>query len=201
MTCRSFGDVDRLDRDVLADHAVQHLLDLRDDGVQVHDCGLRDLLAAERQELTGQRTGALSGFLDLFEVGQDVGLVPRALGDERGVAEDGREQVVEVVRHAAGQLADCFHLLRLPELILARAQCLFGRLALGNLGGDAEQVTLGGVGHHQGHTTRLEPALMPGAGVGDQFGQDRHRRAGANHLMLHRARVHDLFDARVEIGL
>ncbi len=25
LTCRSFGDVDRLDRDVLADHAVQHL--------------------------------------------------------------------------------------------------------------------------------------------------------------------------------
>ena len=34
------------------------------------------------------------------------------------VAEDGGEEVVEVVRHAAGEAADGLHLLRLPHLLL-----------------------------------------------------------------------------------
>ena len=34
------------------------------------------------------------------------------------MAEHDREEVVEVVRDAAGQLADRFHLLRLPVLLL-----------------------------------------------------------------------------------
>src|SRR5581483_3917664 len=38
--------------------------------------------------------------------------------DHLGVAEDHREQVVEVMRDAAGQAADSLHLLRLPQLLL-----------------------------------------------------------------------------------
>src|SRR6185437_13842874 len=37
---------------------------------------------------------------------------------QRGVALDHREHVVEVMRHAAGELADRVHLLRLPQLRL-----------------------------------------------------------------------------------
>ena len=48
---------------------------------------------------------------------------------ERHLAEsdDGGQQVVEVVRDAAGQLSDSFHLLRLPELLLEPLQ--FGDVA------------------------------------------------------------------------
>ena len=37
-----------------------------------------------------------------------------------GRAENGRQHVVEVVRHAAGEAADGVHLLRLPQLIFER---------------------------------------------------------------------------------
>ena len=42
----------------------------------------------------------------------------RVVQDELAVAGDDGEQVVEVVRDAAGQHADGFHFLRLPELLL-----------------------------------------------------------------------------------
>jgi hypothetical protein len=37
-----------------------------------------------------------------------------------GIAVDRGEEVVEVVGHAAGELPDRFHLLRLPQLLLER---------------------------------------------------------------------------------
>ena len=47
-------------------------------------------------------------------------IVGRELLEQQvGVAEDRGEQVVEVVRDAAGEPADRFHLLRLPELLFA----------------------------------------------------------------------------------
>ena len=49
-----------------------------------------------------------------------VGIVRGQLVEQQlGVAVDDREQVVEVVRDAAGQPADRFHLLRLAQLLLA----------------------------------------------------------------------------------
>jgi len=40
----------------------------------------------------------------------------RTIRDQLGVANDGSEQVIEIVRHAAGELTDRFHLLRVPQL-------------------------------------------------------------------------------------
>ena len=45
------------------------------------------------------------------------------------VADDGGEEVVEIVRHAAGEVADRFHLLRLPQLS-SLFQRFFGGAAL-----------------------------------------------------------------------
>ncbi len=50
------------------------------------------------------------------------------------------EQVVEVVRDAARELADRIHLLGLPQLILARAQGLVGALELGQVDGEAAEL-------------------------------------------------------------
>ena len=47
-----------------------------------------------------------------------------------GVAEDGGEHVVEVVRDAAGEPPDRFHLLRLAQLRFAEAQRLLGAAPL-----------------------------------------------------------------------
>ena len=64
--------------DVLADEAPEHLLDPRGDLVQVERHGLQHLLAAEGQQLAGQRRRALAGLLDLQEiVPQRVALAQR----------------------------------------------------------------------------------------------------------------------------
>jgi len=57
----------------------------------------------EGKELLGQRLGGEAGLLAVFQAGE----VPVLLG-HRDAAEDGGEQVVEIVRDAAGQLAEEF---------------------------------------------------------------------------------------------
>ena len=52
---------------------------------------------------------------------------------ELGPAGDDRQEVVEVVRDAAGELADGLHLLDLAQLRLALPQSLLRALALGNI--------------------------------------------------------------------
>jgi len=71
---------------------------------------------------------------------RSLGRVIEALGDLRVLvafktpardierAHDDRQHIVEVVRDAAGQLTDRFHLLHLPQLSLCR--CVFANLGL-----------------------------------------------------------------------
>ena len=70
------------------------------------------------------------GRLDLLNVCRDLRVVLHVLQHQFAVADDDREKVVEVVRDAAGQPSDGFHLLRLPEL-------LFELLPLGDVPRDA----------------------------------------------------------------
>ena len=55
------------------------------------------------------------------------------------IADDDRQKIVEVVRHAAGELADRVHLLRLIELLARRLQALLGFAPLGDVAGDLGQ--------------------------------------------------------------
>ena len=108
------------DLDVLADQPPQHRQQRGGHLAEVERDRVEDLLAGEGQELARELGGALGGALDL---GQLVGARPGAdppAGD-LAVAADHGQQVVEVVRHAAGELADGLHLLRLPELVLQHA--------------------------------------------------------------------------------
>ena len=89
--------------------------------VEIEHLRLQDLLAAEGQQLLGQRRGAFAGPPHLLDVGARGMPGLEFLEHEVAVAEDGREQVVEVVGDAAGQASDGFHLARLLELILERA--------------------------------------------------------------------------------
>src|SRR5207248_234170 len=112
--------------DVLAEGAAEELLDVADDVVEADDAGLDDLPPAEGEQLVGQGRGAFGGAADLLDVAADLrpaaGLLTggRIAGgdadlllDEGGVVEDDGEQVVEVVRHAAGELTEAFQPLRL----------------------------------------------------------------------------------------
>src|SRR2546427_395102 len=82
-------------------------------GVEVDDLRLQHLLAAEREQLARELAGALRGFADLSDVipGRRAGR--EVLEQQLAITEDYGEQVIEVMRHAAGQPPDRLHLLRL----------------------------------------------------------------------------------------
>ena len=78
--------------------------------------GLQVLLPREGEQALGQR-GAPLGPLDraVDQARRPAAASRQALAQQLEVAEHGRQQVVEVVRDAAGELADRLHLLRLAE--------------------------------------------------------------------------------------
>ena len=105
--------------DVLADQSPQHVVHLRDDGVEVEDPRLEHLLPAEGEELAGEGGGALRRLEDLAPPSAAArSSRDQAPQDDVAVADDDAEDVVEVVGDAAGQPADRLHLLRLAELLL-----------------------------------------------------------------------------------
>ncbi len=117
---RAIGvDVD-LDADALVDGAVQHAGQRVDVGGQVDRGGLQQLPAREREQLAGQ-FGAAAG---RSRCGRDelarmhVTADGRQVLQDLQVALDHREQVVEVVGDAAGELADALQPLRMPQRLL-----------------------------------------------------------------------------------
>ena len=87
---------------------------------------LQGLFAREGEQLAHQCRGAqcvLMDFVDLLERG-----IARLMAHQEkfGIADDDGEQIVEIVRHAARQLAHRLHLLRLGEFDLQRL--LFGNV-------------------------------------------------------------------------
>ena len=105
------------DLDVAADQPAEHRHERARDLVEVEQHRLQHLPACERQQLPGQRRGALGRALDLLELVRPRPRADPVAGDLR-VAADDRQQVVEVVRDPARELADRLHLLRLAELVL-----------------------------------------------------------------------------------
>ena len=107
--------------DPLAHQAAQHPVELRHDDVQVEHLRLQHLPPAEGQQLLRERGRPLAGALD-FKHLLDGGLVAgQRIVKQAAVADDGREQVVEVVSDAAGEPADGLHFLRLAKMLLALA--------------------------------------------------------------------------------
>ena len=107
----------RQELDVLADQAAEHHVHVGNDGIQVEHARLQHLPAAEGEQLPRQRGGPRGGLLDLLGVAAQprVGV---AADQKLAVAGDRGQQVVEVVRDAAGEAADRLHLLRLAQLYL-----------------------------------------------------------------------------------
>jgi len=86
----------------LRDQAAQHLVHLGNDGVEVEHLRLQRLFAAERKQLPGQRGGAVSGLRDFQRVITDAFVAVGTTQDQFAVAENGGEDIVEVVRNPAG---------------------------------------------------------------------------------------------------
>ena len=106
---------------------MQHVLHPGDDGVEVEHLGLHHFPAGEGEQLAGQAGRLLTGPADLREVVTGGSAAPgpvrfarrgEFLAGEGRVVEDHREEVVEVVRDPAGQLAQALQALGLGQPFL-----------------------------------------------------------------------------------
>src|SRR5207245_9711894 len=76
------------------------------------------LLAAEREQLPGQRAARDCGLADLCDSRPVRDLGWQVFEQQVAVTQDHREQVIEVVRYAASQASHGLHLLGLEQLSL-----------------------------------------------------------------------------------
>src|SRR6185437_9362193 len=101
--------------DVLLDKASQHLVEGADRLVDIQDHRFDHLLPAQHQELASKRGRAVAGLLDLFQAPAiGIGQI-ETLEQQIAIAVDHRQQVIEVVSHAAGEKTDRFHPLGLLQ--------------------------------------------------------------------------------------
>ena len=122
--------------------------------IQVQHSRREHLAAAEGQQLAGQARGAIGGALDLDEVLPGQGRKPRLFLQQRDVSDDAREQVVEVVRDAAGELTDGLR-------ALGAAQALLELAALGHVGGDPHDSDKYAVPAEPRRPDVEQPAVLP----------------------------------------
>jgi hypothetical protein len=83
----------------------------------------------EGQELAGECGAAIRGLPDFVDIPADWHRLVEVLGHQIGVADDGGQQVVEIVGDATGEPADRFHLLRMLQLfvpVVQQTRCLPG---------------------------------------------------------------------------
>ena len=95
-----------------AERALQQLGHPVDQRGDVHGLRLELLAAREGEQAGGERGAALGAVDGAVEQSAELRIVGQTLAQQVEVAEDRGQQVVEVVREPAGQLADAFHLLR-----------------------------------------------------------------------------------------
>ena len=108
------------DPDVFPDQPPEHRAHTREDGVQVEQCRIDNLLPAEGEQLAGERRRAQARLLNFFNICLSRVVWIEVLQEELAEPEHDGQQIVEVMRHAAGQPSDGFHLLRLLKLRLQR---------------------------------------------------------------------------------
>ena len=118
---------------ILADQAAQHLLHVRQDGVEVEHRRAQHLLAAKREQLPREIGGPFASLVDLRQRLADR-IIGRMAGEEHfAITDDDGEQVVEIMSDASRKLADGFHFLGLTVLF-------FQRFAFGDVRPGAEQL-------------------------------------------------------------
>ena len=108
----------RLDRDRVAQRAVEQVGHAGDQLAGVDRLGLQRLRAREGEQAPGQRRGAVGAFRRIVDVARArvAGSLSQTALGEFQPAENDRQHIVEIMRDAAGQLADRFHLLHLAQL-------------------------------------------------------------------------------------
>jgi len=116
---------------------VQHLGEVREHRVKIDDLALHHLLAAEHEQLTRKTRTTFRSRGNLRQRFSHARLAIVLTEQPVGVALDDGEDVIEIMRHARGQLPDRFKLLRVPQLRFeVRALCDIAAVAMHHLAGD-----------------------------------------------------------------
>ena len=105
-----------LDFDVARERAPQQLVHAVDHPVQVDDLGLEHLLTCEPEQAPRQRRTAHCRAQGRLGLAQKARAFAQRAREQLHVADDDGQQIVEIVRDAAREAADRFHLLALPQL-------------------------------------------------------------------------------------
>ena len=148
-------------RDARIDGTAKDARDLLDGRVQIDDFQAQHGAAGEPEKLARQLGGPLSCFFGGLDHLAVRAISRQAARQKADVSQDGGEEVVEIVRDPAGQLTDCFHLLRLAELV-------FQPLAFRDVAGDADQAERPSVRAEERRLERLHQD-GPAVGIGDPF--------------------------------
>src|ERR1700737_2810651 len=119
------------------------------------------LAARESEQLTGQALSAMGGRVDGIDPLQILG-VAEPPTEKLGITPDDHQQIVEVVRNAACQLAKRFHLLGLGELLLRPAERSLRLAPFGNVSRDMHEASQGAhlIADRLDHHARPESALV-----------------------------------------
>ena len=218
-----------LDLDRLADCAAHHVVHAGDEPAHIDDLGLERLTAPEGEQLLGELRPARHARHGVRHAALGALVADDVPGEQLQVSGHDLEQVVEVVRDAAGELADRLEFLSLGEFRLGApalvdlgddprleafvqmTQLLLGALAMRDLAGErvgmlAERLFGGALVRDVG--VDADPFLDLALRVEDRQGADREGAPGAvmaTHAMLvdiHGFRRHrgvPCLDARVAI--
>jgi hypothetical protein len=135
----------------LAERGCQECGKVAKQPIDIQQFRFERLAARKCQQVAGQNCGAVGADQRHVDgAAQSLsGAVLPVIDNPFGVieiADDDRQKIIEVVRHAAGELADRVHLLRLIELLARRLQTLLCFAPLGGVAGDlgqAEQFAVG----------------------------------------------------------
>ena len=146
-------------------------------------------MAAEGEELPGDRRGAIGGADDLPHIVPGLPGEIRCAQQEVAEAQDDLHHVVDLVRHTAGKGADHFHPLRLLQPLLELPRRLLGSDALGDVPDDEVRGRAAPIHEGDGPDFHREVgAVQPMQGL--QNGRRRLRRAARlGQLGLHSLQV------------
>ncbi|GJE45825.1 hypothetical protein AEGHOMDF_5025 [Methylobacterium soli] len=191
------GGGHHLDLDRGPDGAADQLRHAGDEPVHVRGLRVERLAAREGEQAVRQGGRPLRGALGGVDVAVELGQAPlRHAGlQEFEASRDAGEQVVEVVRDAARELAHRLHLLGLAQLLL-------GPVLVGEVAADDVEQRRVGLGHGRPHDGPI--LAVPGADAVDEARDRLPARQACHHRggLAMVGRVDDIQEgARQQLGL
>jgi hypothetical protein len=103
--------------DPITDEFEEQAGDIVDAGIEIESARLKGLASGEGEDLGGELGGAVGLFGNFLKAIVSAGTGLRILEAHFRPAKDGAEEVVEVVRDAAGEATDGFKFLQLKDLM------------------------------------------------------------------------------------